>query len=65
VEDNGKGFEVGPRELPSGRGLGVDAMQDYANAVGGACTIWSTPGRGTTITARLPFDDGSAAGLER
>ncbi len=55
VEDNGKGFELDG----SGRGLGVEAMQDYASAVGGACTIWSTPGRGTTITARLPLDDES------
>lgn len=51
VEDNGKGFELDA----SGRGLGIEAMQDYASAVGGACTIWSTPGRGTTITARLPL----------
>jgi signal transduction histidine kinase len=55
IEDNGKGFELDG----SGRGLGVEAMQDYASAVGGACTIWSAPGRGTTITARLPLDDES------
>ncbi len=51
IEDNGKGFEVDG----SGRGLGVEAMQDYASAVGGSCTIWSTPGRGAAVTARLPM----------
>ncbi|MEZ4522740.1 MAG: HAMP domain-containing protein [Thermomicrobiales bacterium] len=52
IEDNGKGFEV----EGSGRGLGLEAMQDYASAVGGACTIWSAPGRGTTVTVRLPLE---------
>ena len=53
VEDDGKGFEV----EGSGRGLGIEAMQDYASAVGGSCTIWSAPGRGTTVTAQLPLSE--------
>ena len=53
VEDDGKGFEV----EGSGRGLGIEAMQDYASAVGGSCTIWSAPGRGTAVTAHLPMTE--------
>lgn len=51
VEDNGAGFDVDE----AGRGLGLEAMQDYANAVGGSCTIWSTPGKGSVVTAHLPL----------
>ncbi len=58
VQDNGKGFDV----ERSGRGLGVEAMQDYASAVGGSCGIWSAAGRGATVTARLPLHDAPLAG---
>lgn len=57
IEDDGMGFDLGPGGHPSGRGLGLEAMQDYASAVGGSCTIWSAPGRGTSITAHLPLND--------
>lgn len=50
VEDNGKGFDL----QGSGRGLGLEAMQDYASAVGGSCEIWSSVGRGSVVTANLP-----------
>lgn len=50
VEDNGKGFDLDG----SGRGLGLEAMQDYASAVGGGCEIWSSVGRGSVVTANLP-----------
>jgi signal transduction histidine kinase len=55
VEDNGQGFDLDG----SGRGLGLEAMQDYASAVGGDCRLWSTPGRGTVVTAELPLNDTS------
>ncbi|GAA2781824.1 GAF domain-containing sensor histidine kinase [Crossiella cryophila] len=48
VRDDGRGFRHG------GGGLGLTGMRDRAEAVGGALTIASTPGAGTTITARLP-----------
>ncbi|CAN5516849.1 hypothetical protein BH23CHL2_BH23CHL2_05580 [soil metagenome] len=57
IEDDGIGFDLGPGGHPSGRGLGLEAMQDYASAVGGSCTTWSAPGRGTSVTAHLPLRD--------
>jgi signal transduction histidine kinase len=53
VEDNGQGFDLDG----SGRGLGLEAMQDYASAVGGSCEIWSSLGRGSVVTASLPISD--------
>lgn len=50
VTDNGKGFDV----AQSGRGLGIEAMHDYAGAVGGELTVVSAPNQGTTVTAVLP-----------
>ena len=53
MEDDGRGFAV----ADSGDGLGLTAMQDCAGAVGGVCTVRSTPGVGTVVTATLPTDD--------
>ncbi len=39
----------------SGRGVGIDAVQARVRALGGAVEIRSTPGQGTTVTARLPL----------
>ncbi|HEX5438731.1 MAG TPA: chemotaxis protein CheA [Gemmatimonadaceae bacterium] len=38
----------------SGRGVGVDAVVTRVRALGGAVEIRSTPGQGTTVTARMP-----------
>lgn len=60
VEDDGKGFAV--REM-SGRGdgrLGLYGMQERASLIGGALTIESTPGTGTTIFVEVPFKHGQA-----
>jgi signal transduction histidine kinase len=48
IADDGRGF--------SGRriGVGLQAMRERAAELGGACEITSTPGRGTTVSARLP-----------
>jgi signal transduction histidine kinase len=51
VEDNGSGFDT-----QSGTpGLGLEAMRDYAGAVGGRCEIRSVPGEGSVVTALLPL----------
>jgi PAS domain S-box-containing protein len=51
IEDNGQGYPV---ERNTG-GLGTVVMQDYADAVGGKCTLSSVEGVGTEITAFLPL----------
>ena len=57
VEDDGRGFDAeaaistrGPR----GR-LGLLGMRERVALVGGTLTIESTPGRGTTLFARIPL----------
>ena len=39
----------------SGRGVGLDAVQDMAKAVGGVARISSTPGHGVSIQLELPL----------
>lgn len=38
----------------SGRGVGVDAVLSRTRALGGAVSLTSLPGQGTTLTLRLP-----------
>jgi PAS domain S-box-containing protein len=51
IKDNGQGYRV---ERNTG-GLGTAVMQDYADAVGGKCTLSSIEGAGTEVTAVLPL----------
>jgi len=51
VRDNGPGFDTAS---PS-TGIGLLLISDYAAAAGGSCTIESIPGKGTRVTAELPF----------
>lgn len=51
IEDDGIGFD--PADRPGG--LGLDSMCYRATVVGGALDVQSAPGRGTTITCRLPL----------
>ncbi|MBX6331809.1 MAG: chemotaxis protein CheA, partial [Gemmatimonadaceae bacterium] len=39
----------------SGRGVGIDVVMNRVRAMGGAVEIRSTPGKGTTVTVRLPL----------
>jgi len=55
VRDDGPGSNT---TSPS-TGIGLLLISDYAAAAGGSCTIKSIPGKGTRVTAELPF-----AGLE-
>ena len=50
VTDNGCGFDTGRT-----RGLGILGMEERAKRLGGLLSIESAPGRGTTVTARLPI----------
>jgi signal transduction histidine kinase len=52
VSDDGAGFDA--EKVPSGAGL--TNMNDRLEALGGAVEIESEPGRGTTVTGRIPVD---------
>ena len=65
VTDDGTGFD--PADLPApgpgrgpgpgreGGGFGLAAMHARMRALGGTLAVGSAPGRGTTLTARLPL----------
>ena len=53
VSDDGVGFDVDAADLAAG--LGLISMRERIHLVGGEFEIWSSPGRGTRITARAPI----------
>jgi len=56
VSDNGRGFELPSRmsDLAAAGKLGLMGMHERARLLGGALTIQSEVGKGTTVTADLP-----------
>jgi signal transduction histidine kinase len=61
IEDDGVGFDV--RAVQSAgkrRGLGLIAMQERLNAIGGTLSIESTRGRGTRLLIQLPVESTNA-----
>ena len=61
VEDDGVGFdpELLAAEQESGEHLGLMAMRERAELLGGELTIDSVPGMGTRITIKIPMISGS------
>ena len=53
VRDDGRGFELGPRQ--SARGLGLTAMEERTKLMHGRLDVTSAPGRGTQVTVELPI----------
>lgn len=53
VRDDGRGFDPGDRSLRGTR-LGLTSMRDRARVLGGALSITSSPGAGTTVRLELP-----------
>ena len=49
VADDGRGSER------CASGVGLQSMRERAAELGGTCEFASTPGRGTTVSARLPL----------
>lgn len=49
VQDDGRGLAQ-----PPGLTLGFLGMQERARATGGRVSVEGAPGRGTTVTARIP-----------
>ena len=58
IRDNGVGFNVrAERAERKPKGLGLVAIQERLNAVGGTLLIESAPGRGTKLLIRLPLEN--------
>ncbi|HMD53042.1 MAG TPA: ATP-binding protein, partial [Phycisphaerae bacterium] len=57
IEDDGQGFDPkAPREGKKMRhGLGLTNIRERALSMNGICEITSLPGRGTTISVRVPL----------
>jgi signal transduction histidine kinase len=57
VEDDGVGFdpEMLAAEQESGKHLGLMAMRERAELLGGELTVHSIPGMGTRVTVRIPM----------
>ncbi|MDT8305354.1 MAG: GAF domain-containing protein [Anaerolineae bacterium] len=54
IEDNGVGFD--PAQTVEGEHIGLLGMRERAETLGGSLAIESTPGKGTTIVAEVPYD---------
>lgn len=53
VEDDGRGFN--PANVDRSQHLGIQGMTDYTKSVGGQLEVCSQPGRGTVVTAKVPY----------
>jgi signal transduction histidine kinase len=58
VHDSGCGFD--PCDVQGKLGLGLASMEERARLVGGNLTLSSEPGRGTSITVRVPMPEENA-----
>jgi PAS domain S-box-containing protein len=54
VKDAGRGFRID--EASRGSGIGLTNMRERLRLVQGTLSIATTPGEGTTLTARVPLD---------
>lgn len=53
VRDFGRGFE--PEKTQSRPGIGLASMEERVRLVGGQLMVLSRPGRGTTVSVRIPL----------
>jgi len=60
IADNGVGFDLAAfrATLPGSPHLGLTSMEERAALVGGRLDVATSPGRGTTITVRIPLGGG-------
>lgn len=61
VRDNGRGFPFADES----KGLGLSGMRERALLVGGTLEVDSRPGKGTTVTLRVPMADAEQTGEQR
>jgi len=58
IADDGKSFDVARMQAKRGnKHLGLIGMREQAEMVGGTLSIQSTPGLGTKIIVKMPFND--------
>ena len=62
VRDDGKGFHTGSRATAPGK-FGLLIMRERMRAMGGAFTVESRPGEGTTLKASMPLGDMASSSL--
>jgi signal transduction histidine kinase len=70
VEDDGCGFDKNRIDVPDRRAWGLIGMEERASLLGGQLRVDSTPGAGTRVEVRIPYnqtpevdnDDSSSAG---
>jgi len=60
LSDDGQGFV--PKSSPNG--FGLRSMNQRAESLGGTFTIDAVPGRGTTLTCRIPIPESNRNGQE-
>jgi signal transduction histidine kinase len=56
IQDDGVGFDISKVRTDPNRGLGLVAMQERLNAVGGSFSVQSAPATGTRIEVRAPLE---------
>jgi len=54
ISDDGVGFDVSQNEGAEARGVGLMSLAERAGLVGGLAKVESTPGKGTTVSVRIP-----------
>ena len=54
VQDNGRG--ISEEEIANTRSIGLVGMRERAMLIGGEITLQGSPGKGTTMTLRVPLD---------
>ncbi len=54
VKDNGRG--ISEEEIANTRSIGLVGMRERARLIGGELVLQGTPGRGTTVTLRVPLN---------
>jgi signal transduction histidine kinase len=54
VRDNGRG--ISEEEIANTRSIGLVGMRERAMLIGGEITLQGAPGKGTTMTLRVPLD---------
>lgn len=58
ISDNGQGFDVGKTmHAPRASMFGLPSMRERALLLNGSFVVYSRPGGGTTVTARLPLGE--------
>ena len=53
VSDSGQGFDV--ERFRQGGGLGLISIEERLRLLQGSCEIFSTPGRGSMLVAKVPL----------